>query len=268
VQEDFTADALDVVVATSAFGMGIDKPNVRYVVHADVPGSLDSYYQEVGRAGRDGAPARAVLHYRSEDLGLHRFFTGGGPDDSAVAAVVAVVGRATEPVSVAEVARRLGSSSRSITRVVNLLEQAGEVTVASRGVRPGLTGTPEGAVRAAMETAAARERVERSRVEMMRGYAETTGCRGQFLLGYFGDELDGPCGHCDVCAAGPPQPPAATAQAEVAFPVQSRVQHRDFGPGVVMRHDDDRVTVLFELEGYKTLALGLLEDDLLVPLDA
>src|SRR3954462_1268996 len=80
VHRDFLDDKLDVVVATTAFGMGIDKPNVRFVVHADVPESLDAYYQEIGRAGRDGAPAATVLFYRAEDLGLRAFFTSVSAD--------------------------------------------------------------------------------------------------------------------------------------------------------------------------------------------
>ncbi len=69
-------DAAEVMVATAALGMGIDKPNVRFVFHYHICASLDAYYQEIGRAGRDGRPARALLFYRPEDLGLRRFFAG------------------------------------------------------------------------------------------------------------------------------------------------------------------------------------------------
>ena len=98
IHELFLADGLDVVVATTAFGMGIDKPTVRFVVHADIPESLDAYYQEIGRGGRDGKPATAVLHYRSEDLGLRKFFSTSTPDPEKLLKVLKVLKDAGGPV--------------------------------------------------------------------------------------------------------------------------------------------------------------------------
>src|SRR4051794_9769438 len=101
VQERFMDEQIEVVVATTAFGMGIDKADVRWVFHSEVAESLDAYYQEIGRGGRDGEPAEATLFYRSEDLGLRRFFAGTGhvevDEIAQVLEAVRHAGEAVEP---------------------------------------------------------------------------------------------------------------------------------------------------------------------------
>ena len=269
-QRAWMDDELDVVVATTAFGMGIDKPDTRFVVHAEPADSVDSYYQEIGRAGRDGQPAMAVLVYRQEDLGLRRFFAAGVPAEEELQQVAGLVGAAEaagieEGVAVKELREETGRAASPLARDLNLLEQVAAVVLDEEGAAHPAEGapSPSEAAAAAREMAEHRERVDQSRVEMMRGYAETTKCRRQFLLGYFGEQLDEPCGNCDTCSSGTAYEQAAAAE-DSPFAVETPVEHAEWGPGVVMRVEDDRLVVLFEEVGYKTLALAaVLEHDLL-----
>jgi ATP-dependent DNA helicase RecQ len=127
VHDRFSSGAVRVVTATSAFGMGIDKPDVRFVLHASAPDSLDSYYQQIGRAGRDGEPADIVLCYRPEDLRLQRFLTAASTPDDALRAVAAALAEAEAPLSTARLHERVGGRRAALLRAVNLLEQAGVV---------------------------------------------------------------------------------------------------------------------------------------------
>ncbi|BDZ47091.1 hypothetical protein GCM10025866_30000 [Naasia aerilata] len=142
LSEGFRDDEYDVVVATSAFGMGIDKPNIRFVVHAAIPGSVDDYYQEVGRCGRDGEPASAFLHYRAEDLGLRNFFASGTPDRGKIAKVYAAVADAPRAVDLKELAKTTGLTGRRVAELVNLLVGAGAVRETAKGSGPSARSTP------------------------------------------------------------------------------------------------------------------------------
>jgi ATP-dependent DNA helicase RecQ len=270
-QRAWMEDELDVVVATTAFGMGLDKPGTRFVVHAEPADSVDSYYQEIGRAGRDGEAALAVLVYRQEDLGLRRFFAAGAPAEEELQQVAGLVAAAPaagveDGVDVKQLREETGRAATPLARDLNLLEQVSAVVLDEEGAAHPAEGAPPpgDAAAAARELAEHHERVDQSRVEMMRGYAETTDCRRQFLLGYFGEQLDEPCGNCDNCSAGTAQEHATTVDADTPFPPETAVVHTAWGPGMVMRVEDDRLVVLFEEVGYKTLALEAVEaNDLL-----
>jgi len=258
VHRAFSCGDVQAVVATSAFGMGIDKPDIRFVLHAATPESVDSYYQQIGRAGRDGAPAVAELFHRAEDLRLQAFLTAVSAPEEVVRAVSRTLREAQGPVRPADLAHRVDASRAGCLRAVNLLEQVGAVQSAGRGRvvhRPGMA--TEEAVDAAVRRAEAHRQLIRSRVDMMGGYADTTGCRRQFLLGYFGEHLADPCGACDTCDSG-----TATSRRPTSgrFTVQLPVTHDEWGEGVVMDVEEDRLTVLFTDVGYRTLALAAVEE--------
>ncbi|HEX3426590.1 MAG TPA: RecQ family ATP-dependent DNA helicase [Acidimicrobiales bacterium] len=264
-QEQFMSGAARVIVATPAFGMGIDKPDIRFVFHQDVSESLDAYYQEIGRAGRDGEMARATLYYRPADMGLRRFFASGGrPDpDRLLAALEAVDDEAVT--DIATLAERLDTSAHGLQILLSWLVDVGAVELGTGGtVRRVPAVDVHGALEEAAQLAERHRDLEQSRVEMMRDYAETRGCRRERLLGYFGEPYHPPCHHCDNCRRGTTEVPA-----HGRYPTGAQVRHRAWGAGQVVRSSPEELTVLFDDKGYRTLSVALVEEgDLLECVDS
>src|SRR5579883_2164540 len=265
-QTAFMQDKVEVIVATTAFGMGVNKENVRFVYHYDISDSVDSYYQEIGRAGRDGIDAGAILFYDPKDLGLQQFLTGSGKIDAdQVELVTTVIQEHGEPVSPGELREELHLSETKLMQILTSLEEIGVVEMLPNGdVAPADHPPDLSEVKdSAMQMQQSRRQFDQSRIDMMRGYAETTDCRRGYLLNYFGEPFEGRCGFCDNCDAGISE--AENTENE-PFPLNSRVIHRTWGEGLVLRYENGKMVILFDEVGYKTLAVDIvIEKGLLEP---
>ena len=194
IQRTFLSGKVEVVVATIAFGMGIDKPNVRLVVHTALPATLEGYYQEIGRAGRDGALSRAVLFHSFVDGKTHEFFHERDYPDVASLRTVFEQLRDT-PVSKDALAASTGLSFPVFEKALEKLWLHGGARMdPDESVR---RGDPEYAVSYERQRAHRLEQIAR-----VRRYADRSACRMLQLVEHFGDENDagGPCGQCDICA--------------------------------------------------------------------
>jgi ATP-dependent DNA helicase RecQ len=262
VQDRFMNGKLDVIVATNAFGMGVDKADVRLVVHADLPRSPEAYYQEAGRGGRDGDGADCVILFTHADVRLQQFLIDTScPSVEVLRALWKTLrddprkGRSLErlgkqlPGTPSDGA--VSAAARYLTRAGYLREDDGVYTA----LRPG--EDPDAPPAAPIDAAAlaARAELERAKLQSMVDYAYATTCRRKYLLAYFGDEdarAIGACAACDVCLGTGKREVSAAELSDVRTVLRcvERLRGR-FGRGRVAgllagNDDDERMTDLPE----------------------
>jgi ATP-dependent DNA helicase RecQ len=206
VQDHFMAGDLDAIVATNAFGMGVDKPDIRFVTHYQCPGSIEAYYQEVGRAGRDGLPSLCTLLFNYVDVRIHEFFIAGSfPARAEIERVYSCllgIGADIIQLSAREIASRTGlKNEMGVNSALVYLEKAGHLERSSergQGVRM-LDRAPVTELRVAWKEIMDREAAEQRKLREMLNLAYSDKCLRQFILRYFGDRKPVANCRCSAC---------------------------------------------------------------------
>jgi ATP-dependent DNA helicase RecQ len=281
-QDRFMAGTVKAVIATNAFGLGIDKPDIRFVIHYHFPGSIEAYYQEVGRSGRDGLPSRCTVLYRVEDKSVQGYFLGGKyPDLHEAIGVARIVNAAplSEKRHVDEIADMGDVPRRKARIVLTLLKRHGMVREHRGGfwerTAPDVTAADLSRELTDYEH---RREIDRRKLEEMLRYCRTARCRTRMVLEYFGEApaADFVCGHCDNCAAGLSTGDRAHTDAaresvdgvlsaegaedeSGSLGLGEEVTHGTFGEGIVLAIAGDRAEVDFAGHGTRMIKIDFLQ---------